>query len=217
VTALAPTLEAFFTDRLINQRQASPNTVSAYRHTFRLLLGYLHDRTGTAPSNLDLDDLDEAAIAALEHLEKVRHNSVRTRNARLAAIHSFYAYAALHHPEHAGLIARVLAIPDKRADAATVEFLTDDEVDAILAALDRESTIEAGAWCGRPSWLSSGWIEARLWCVQWLYRRSVKVKVRQKDERLEARVSVEDNEIITEAAPTPGHQQECVRRPIGPC
>ena len=119
MTSLAPTLEAFFTDRLINQRQASPNTVTAYRHTFRLLVGFLHDRTGTPPCKLDLGDLDEPAIAAfLEHLENVRRNSVRTRNARLAAIHSFFNYAARHHPEHAGLIQRVLAIPDKRSDAA---------------------------------------------------------------------------------------------------
>ena len=70
MTSLAPTLEAFFTDRLINQRQASPNTVTAYRHTFRLLVGFLHDRTGTPPCKLDLGDLDEPAIAAfLEHLE----------------------------------------------------------------------------------------------------------------------------------------------------
>jgi integrase/recombinase XerD len=144
VTSLAPTLEAFFTDRLINQRQASPNTVSAYRHTFRLLLGFMNDHTGIAPCRLDLGDLDEAAIAAfLEHLEKVRRNTVRTRNARLAAIHSFYAYAALHHPEHAGLIQRVLAIPDKRADGATIEFLTDDEVDAVPAAPDHAT------WTGR--------------------------------------------------------------------
>jgi integrase/recombinase XerD len=144
MTSLAPTLEAFFTDRLINQRQASPNTVTAYRHTFRLLVGFLQDRTGTPPCKLDLGDLDEPAIAAfLEHLENVRRNSVRTRNARLAAIHSFFNYAARHHPEHAGLIQRVLAIPDKRSDTTPIEFLTDGEVDALLAAPNRST------WIGR--------------------------------------------------------------------
>ena len=144
MTSLAPTLEAFFTDRLINQRQASPNTVTAYRHTFRLLVGFLQDRTGTPPCKLDLGDLDEPAIAAfLEHLENVRRNSVRTRNARLAAIHSFFNYAARHHPEHAGLIQRVLAIPDKRSDTTPIEFLTDEEVDALLAAPNRST------WTGR--------------------------------------------------------------------
>ena len=96
MSALAPTLQAFFTDRLLTQRDASPRTVAAYRDTFRLLLGFAQQQTGKPPSELDFTDLDAPLIGAfLEHLEHERHNSARTRNARLAAIHSLYRYAAL--------------------------------------------------------------------------------------------------------------------------
>lgn len=133
MTALAPVLEGFFTDRLARQRNASPHTVASYRDTLRLLIGFARTRTGKAPSRLDLADLDAPLIGAfLDHLEHQRHNSVRTRNARLAAIHSLYAYAELRHPEHAALIARVRAIPAKRHDQAIVDFLTPTEVDALL-------------------------------------------------------------------------------------
>ena len=135
MTTLAPVLEGFFTDRLARQRHASPHTVAAYRDTLRLLVGFARTRTGKAPSRLDLADLDAPLIGAfLDHLEHERHNSVRTRNARLAAIHSLYAYAELRHPEHAALIARVRAIPVKRHDQAIVDFLTPAEIDALLAA-----------------------------------------------------------------------------------
>jgi site-specific recombinase XerD len=138
VTALAPTLEAFFTSRLTRQRRASGHTIAAYRDTWRLLLGWAAQRAGKPPSRLDLADLDAATVATfLDHLEHDRGNSIRTRNARLAAIHSMFSYAALRHPEHAALIARVLAIPAKRADKALVTWLTDDEADALLAAPDR--------------------------------------------------------------------------------
>ena len=121
MSALAPTLEAFFTDRLLTQRQVSPRTVAAYRDTLRLLLGFAQQRTGTPPCRLDLADLDADLIAAfLTHLERDRRNGVRTRNARLAAIHSLFRYAALRHPEHAESIARVLAIPAKRYDRTLV-------------------------------------------------------------------------------------------------
>jgi len=137
MTALAPTMQAFFTDRLARQRDASPRTVAAYRDTFRLLLRFLDERTGIPPTKLRIEDLDASRILAfLEHLEKERHNSARTRNARLAAIRSLFRYAALCHPEHAELIARVLAIPQKRFDRAIVSFLTGAEVDALLAAPD---------------------------------------------------------------------------------
>ena len=140
MTALAPTLEAFFTDRLAEQRRASPHTVAAYRDSFRLLLGFLQHHTGTAPSHLQLEDLDAEVIAAfLAHLEDNRANSVRTRNARLAALHSFFRFAALRHPEHAWLIQRVLAIPHKRAGKGIVAFLTEAEVEALLAAPDRST------------------------------------------------------------------------------
>lgn len=142
MSSLAPRLEAFFTDRLLRQRQASPHTVAAYRDTFRLLLGFLQRRLGKAPSELDLDHLDAPLIGAfLEELEKHRRNTVRTRNARLAAIHSFFRYAALHAPEHSALIQRVLAIPPKRCDRALVTFLTPPETEALLAAPHRRSWI----------------------------------------------------------------------------
>ena len=102
MTLIAPTLQAFFTDRLITERNASPETIASYRDTMRLLLSYAHDHTGKAPHELDFDDLDAPLIGAfLSHLETGRGNSVRTRNNRLAAIHSLYRYAALRHPEHA--------------------------------------------------------------------------------------------------------------------
>jgi site-specific recombinase XerD len=144
MTALAPTLQAFFTDRLMNQRQASRHTIAAYRDTFRLLLGFASEHTKAAPSGLDLADLDASLIGAfLQHLETKRGNSIRTRNARLAAIHSLFAYAALHHPEHAASIQRVLAIPPKRFDRELVTYLTEPETDAVLAACDRST------WTGR--------------------------------------------------------------------
>jgi site-specific recombinase XerD len=144
MTALAPTLQAFFTQRLIEQRNASPHTVAAYRDTLRLLLVFAQDRTGKTPSALDLDDLDAPLINAfLTHLEQHRRNSERTRNARLATIHSMFRFAALHHPEHAALIQRVLAIPPKRFQRTVVAFLTPAEVDALLAAPDRTR------WVGR--------------------------------------------------------------------
>jgi site-specific recombinase XerD len=137
VSTLAPTLEGFFTERLINQKRASTHTITAYRDTFRLLLGFVQRRTGKAPADLGCDDLDATLIGTfLDHLEVDRHNSVRTRNSRLAAIHSMFRYAALHHPEHAALIGRVLAIPTKRADSTEVSFLDHQEIDALLAAPD---------------------------------------------------------------------------------
>ena len=114
MTALAPTLQAFFTQRLTGQLHASANTVAAYRDAWRLLPCHAGDRTGKQPCQLDLAGLDAPFVAGFpDHLERDRGNSVRTRNARLAAIRSFFRYAALCHPEHAGLIARVLAIPAK--------------------------------------------------------------------------------------------------------
>src|SRR6059036_1721376 len=125
MSALAPTLQAFFTDRLLTQHQASPRTVAAYRDTLRLLLRFAQHRTGRPPCRLDLADLDaDLVVAFLTHLEHDRRNGVRTRNARLAAIHSLFRFAALRHPEHAELIARVLDIPTKRYDRALVCFLT---------------------------------------------------------------------------------------------
>lgn len=138
MTLIAATLQAFFTDRLVQQKQASPRTVAAYRDTMRLLLGFAHQRTGRMPSQLDWGDLDHDMIAAfLNHLEDERHNSIRTRNVRLTAIRSLFLYATLRHPEHALLIQRVLAIPPKRFDKRVVTFLTPPEIDALVAAPDQ--------------------------------------------------------------------------------
>jgi integrase/recombinase XerD len=144
MSALAPTLQAFFTDRLINEKGVSAHTIAAYRDTFRLLLAFAQQHRGKQPCDLDLEDLDAPLIAAfLDHLEQARNNSPRTRNARLSAIHSMFRFAALRHPEHAALIARVLAVPTKRFDRAIVSYLTPEEVDALLAAPDRTR------WIGR--------------------------------------------------------------------
>src|SRR5271154_2109392 len=115
-TPLAPSLEAFFTHHLLCQHRVSANTVASYRDTFRLLLTFAQQSTGTKPARLELTQLDAPTIGAfLEHLETNRGNSARTRNLRLAAVHSFFNYCALRHPEHAAMIARVLAIPTKRS------------------------------------------------------------------------------------------------------
>ena len=144
MTPLAPTREAFFTQRLIGQRRASPNTIASYRDTFRLLLTFADQRAGRPPSRLALEDFHAPLITAfLDDLEQQRGNTTRTRNARLAAVHSMFRFAALAHPEHAELIARALAIQPKRADQTIVTFLTDTEVDALLAAPDRSG------WLGR--------------------------------------------------------------------
>jgi site-specific recombinase XerD len=144
MSLLAPTLEAFFTSRLICERQASERTVAAYRDTFCLLLRFAATKASCEPSRLDFSDLDAPLIGAfLDHLEKQRHNSVRTRNARLAAIHSMFRFAALLHPEHAASIERVLAIPQKRFERALVSFLTREEAAALLESPDRAT------WIGR--------------------------------------------------------------------
>jgi integrase/recombinase XerD len=144
MSALAPTLQAFFTERLICQRSASPHTIAAYRDTMRLLLRFAAEHHRKPPSDLDVDDLHAPLIGAfLDYLEHERGNSARTRNARLAAIRSLFRYAALKHPEHAATIQRVLSIPPKRFDRALISFLTETELDALLSAPDRTT------WTGR--------------------------------------------------------------------
>jgi len=144
MSALAPTMQAFFTDRLARQRHASPETVAAYRDALRLLVSFASQRIGKQPSQLDIADLDAPLVAGfLDHLEHERGNSVRTRNSRLAAVHSLFHYAAHRHPEHAAVIQRVLAVPPKRFDRALISFLTRPEVDAILASPDLHT------WTGR--------------------------------------------------------------------
>ena len=157
MTSLAPILEAFFTERLLTQRQVSPHTVASYRDTFRLLLSFAQQRTGTPPSRLRLADLDAPLIGAfLDHLEHERGNGVRTRNARLVAIHSLFRYAALREPACAHVIQRVLSIPHKRFDKAGVCYLSLEEVQAVLATPDRQpgsvaATTPCCSPCSRPA------------------------------------------------------------------
>lgn len=144
MSMLAPTLEAFFTQRLMTQKNASPHTIASYRDCFRMLLAFVHDKTGTPPSALRIDDLDAPMIAAfLDHLEHDRGITISSRNTRLAAVRSLFRFAALRHPEHSALSQRVLAIPSKRGERALVCFLTPPEVDALLASPDRST------WIGR--------------------------------------------------------------------
>lgn len=144
MTSFAPLLQSFFTDRLMTQRQASPNTIASYRDTFKLLLRHVQEQTGKTPSAMAISDLDAGAITGfLTYLETVRGNSVRTRNARLAAVHSLFAYAALRHPEQAAVIQRVLAIPTARIQRNIVSWLDREEADALLAACNQ------GTWTGR--------------------------------------------------------------------
>lgn len=137
-------LQAFFSDRLLQQRRASPHTVAAYRNTFRLLLQFAAARLGRAPSRLLLADLHAAFLCEfLDHLERDRGNSARSRNARLAALHAFFRYVALTEPAHALLCQRVLAIPSKRFERGIVEFLGEKEMEALLDAPDTVT------WIGR--------------------------------------------------------------------
>lgn len=139
-TDLAWLLQRFFAERLIQQRRASACTIASYRDTFRLLLRFAEHQLGRSAWTLCLTDLDASLIAAfLRYLEEHRGNSIRTRNARLAAIHSFFHYAALEQPANLPMIQRVLAIPVKRFDRASVAFLTPAEIDAILQAPDNNT------------------------------------------------------------------------------
>src|SRR5260370_180521 len=143
-TLVGPLLQYFFTDYLVAQRRVSPQTVASYRVTFRLLLRFVHRETGIEPVSLPITTLDaERIIAFLEGLEKERSNAINSRNLRLTAIRSFYRMVALRDPTSVGIATRVLAIPMKRADSRVVQFLTREEMDAILMALDRKQ------WCGR--------------------------------------------------------------------
>src|SRR5688572_18666980 len=127
MTFLAPALQRFFTDRLQRQRQASVNTIAAYRDTFRLLLEFAAKRLRKSPASMLLADIDASLIAAfLDHLESKRGNGARTRNGRLGAIRSFFRFASGHEPTHAEQIQRVLAIPQKRFDRYLVTFLDRD-------------------------------------------------------------------------------------------
>ena len=128
-------LQTYFTERLMHQRQASPHTIASYRTTFCLLLQFAQQRLHKAPSRLSLADLDAPLLSAfLEHLEQARGNRASSRNARLAARHSFFHYAALYAPQYSALIHRVLAIPSKRTEQTDIAVLTRPEIEALLAA-----------------------------------------------------------------------------------
>jgi integrase/recombinase XerD len=137
-------LESFFVDRLMRQRRASSHTITSYRDTFRLLLLYVERRLGKAPSDLTIPDLDTPLLGDfLDHLEKERDNSARSRNVRLAAIHSFFRYVALHAPEYSAIAQRVLAMQSKRYVRRPISFLMEPEIDALLAAPNLNT------WSGR--------------------------------------------------------------------
>lgn len=137
MSPVAPTLQGFFTDRLLRQRQASPRTVTAYRDSLRLLVTWINDTKKIPPHRLDWADLDAVTVAGfLDHLEHDRGNTARTRNLRLTAIRSLFAYASLQHPEHADTIRRVLAIPPKRFDRPEIRFLSQPQLAVLLAAPD---------------------------------------------------------------------------------
>jgi site-specific recombinase XerD len=138
--SFAPLLERFFLRRLMQQRQASPHTIASYRDTFCQLLAFTKERLHKSPSQLLFENIAAPLISRfLDHLEKNDGISIRTRNLRLTAIHSFFRYAAFEVPEHAAQIQRVLAIPSKRFTRTVVNFLTRAEVDALLAAPDRRT------------------------------------------------------------------------------
>src|SRR5437870_63049 len=137
-------LERFFTQRLMQQRRASPHTISSYRDTFRQFLKFVEERLHKPPSRLNFEEIDAPLVVTfLDSLEKQQGLSVRSRNQRLTAIHSFFRYTAFEAPAHSAQIQRVLAIPSKRFTRTLVEFLTASEVDALLAAPDQH------LWSGR--------------------------------------------------------------------
>jgi site-specific recombinase XerD len=143
-TSLAPLLQRFFTQRLMQQRQASPHTISSYRDTFRQFLKFIQQRLRKPPSRLTFEEIDAPLIVAfLDELEKRQGLSVRSRNLRLTAIHSFFRYAAFEVPAYSAQIQRVLAIPSKRFTRTLIQFLTRPEVDALLAAPNQLT------WSGR--------------------------------------------------------------------
>ncbi|MBX8634777.1 MAG: tyrosine-type recombinase/integrase [Thermoplasmata archaeon] len=144
VSSFPALLERFFTERLLNQMGASPHTIAAYRDTFRLLFRFAVGRLGKAPSELRMEDMDVAFVGGfLDHLENQRGNSTRTRNNRLAALHSFFRFVAIHEPALALQCQRVLALPSKRFTRGPVEFLTNEETAALVASPDPRT------WIGR--------------------------------------------------------------------
>jgi len=140
----AALVQAFFVEYLLNQKHASPRTLAAYRDAFRLLLGFVRQTGGVEPSVLKIDNLDAPIILAfLDHIERQRSNSIRSRNARLAAIRSFFRFVQMREPAVVAVASRVLAIPVKRTERKLIGYLTRPEIDALLSATDRTN------WDGR--------------------------------------------------------------------
>jgi integrase/recombinase XerD len=143
-TDLGTLVETFFCKRLIFQCRASPHTIASYRDTFRLLLAFAQKRLNRPPSQLELKDISPSLVSDfLDHLEATRGNRARTRNLRLTAVRSFFRFAALEAPDHGGAIQRVLAIPNKRCQRPLIGFLTRPEIEALLAAVDGRTWIDA--------------------------------------------------------------------------
>jgi len=141
---VGPLLQFFFTDYLIKQRRVSLQTVASYRDTFRLLLQFMQRETGIEPAALRIPQLDASSILRfLDGLEKDRGNSIVSRNLRLTAIRSFYRMVALHDPASTGIATQIQAIPLKRTNTRLREYLTREEMDAVLASIDRTQ------WRGR--------------------------------------------------------------------
>ena len=141
---LGPHLQAFFTEHLTRHKRVSTQTLASVRDSFRLLLEFLHHRTGIEPARLQVTDLNSTAILAfLDHLEQVRGNSVRSRNLRLSAVRTFFRYLALRDPDRLGQVTQVLAIPVKRREKKLIGALTREEMEALLAVPDRSR------WAGR--------------------------------------------------------------------
>ena len=142
--SLPALLQRFFTERLITQQGASPHTVAGYRDTFRLLFQFTTKQLRRAPSALRTEDLDAPFLECfLDHLERDRRNHARTRNHRLAALHGFFRYVALAEPALSLQCQRILAIPSKRFERGPVEFLTEEEITALVAAPN------AATWVGQ--------------------------------------------------------------------
>ena len=144
MNTLAVELQTYFTTFAHAQRDLSPNTITAYRDTWRMLITFLAARTGAKAEHIDFNDIDTENITAfLDYLQHERGNSAATRNARLSAIRAVLSHAMPGHLDHAGTLTRVLAIPPKRHPKPILEFLTPEESDALIAAPER------GRWTGR--------------------------------------------------------------------
>ena len=170
---LAGHLQRFFTDRLMGQLGASPHTVASYRDAFRLLLKYASQHHRRQVSDLKVEDLDAKLVSSfLNHLEQERRNTIRSRNTRLSAIHAFFGHVCLHEPGLAKHCQQVLATPFKRFEREPVEFLTGDEIRALLNAPDTTT------WLGRRDQLL-----LRV-AVQTGLRNSELTKLRRQDVQL---------------------------------